>query len=161
METDCQLSGERGQQRNNSFSQHFCLRESYHSSPSSWSQTIQFISKCLWLLSICCPNAAALSESVYGPFKRKAWDSKNLGSHSATILAGFHNQKFWGLLISAMKPWTGSSFWCGAWTLGSSGVTSTPEITLPTFNSHMWILGQPVLCLCPSYQFHMASFLYS
>ena len=55
-----------------------------------------------------------------------------------------------------MEPGMGS--WCGAQCGGSVaedpflGGSSAFEILLPVFNHHMWVQGQPVLNLHPSYQ---------
>ena len=49
------------------------------------------------------------SKSMSGPFKKNAWDCRNLSSHSATISTGFHSQKSWELLFLALEPWTGAS----------------------------------------------------
>lgn len=47
------------------------------------------------------------SKSSYRPFKRDIWDSSHPRPHSATISAGFHSQKLWGILFPALESWAG------------------------------------------------------
>ena len=49
------------------------------------------------------------SQSDPRPIKRNTWDLRSPLSLSATILAGFHSQKLWGLLFLALEPWAGGS----------------------------------------------------
>ena len=48
----------------------------------------------------------SLSKSIWGLFKRNAWDFRSPLSHSATIWAGFYSQKLWGLLF--LPLWAGA-----------------------------------------------------
>ena len=45
-----------------------------------------------------------VSKSVHRSFKRNAWHSSSLLSHSATISADFHSKKLWRLLFLGLNP---------------------------------------------------------
>ena len=91
------------------------------------------------------------SKSVNGPFKSSAWYSRSPEFHAASIPAGFHSQKFWGLLFTALEPWA-SRAQCGAGTPLSSVGTFAAEISLLIFKCHTWVREQPVPHLHSSYQ---------
>ena len=62
-------------------------------------------------------------------------DSRSPLSHSATISAGFHSQKLWGLLFLAQKHWDGET------RAGAPG-SSQAKIPLLIFNRHLWVWDQ-------------------
>lgn len=74
-------------------------------------------------------------KSVHSLFKGSAWECSWPPSHSATITAGFHSQKLWGLLSPALKFWAKERLG----PLTPQGGTSAAEITLPIFNGHMQV----------------------
>nr|KAF6401475.1 hypothetical protein HJG63_009575 [Rousettus aegyptiacus] len=47
------------------------------------------------------------SKFIHKPFQRNICNSHSPLSHSATVSAGFHNQKLWGLFFLALEPWAG------------------------------------------------------
>lgn len=90
----------------------------------------------------------SVSRSMHKLFKRNIWNSRSPMSHSATIAAGFHSQKMWGLLFPALKHLTGEHG-VGLGPHAPQGRTSAVELSLLIFNYYTWMWGQSIQCLSP------------
>ena len=91
-------------------------------------------------------------KSMHRSFKQNAWDFNSPPSRLVTISAGFHSQKFWGLLFPALEPWCGARTPCSLVDLSSQTIPSdfeplhlsvgpTPFASLPLLPVWMWLLS--------------------
>ena len=93
------------QQRNNGFSQHFCLGERCLSNPFPKARKFSSSPNVPVAFQVATPALELkVSESVSKSFRRKAWDSSSPPSQSAIIPADFLSQKLWGLLFPTLEP---------------------------------------------------------